>query len=615
MVIRSGGWRRVDLGSRALERALLEELLAAHVIDGTGHGRSKGSVARALAAMVRARGLIEGETSPGDCGAFALWQTSRENVFVASATDRGLDERLRRCDREGVPALVHYVTDAVVVRVSHLPGVRPCARCALLLDQSLHALAPPRSLLGALTVAIASGHHVDGGPFGLARAIAERCTHDAWPRPGNAVVFTAHDDRRELTVPAHPACTCAPATRPRSAATSFGWAQTKARMTPLATDARDARGVHQVLFRRSRDPWPLCRDDWGSATASGPGAELRALGEGIERFCMLHAPAERMGTASDLGVDALDEAAIRGLLFRPEERATPGFRLPPYASDVVRGWTRVTHWGNGTVRFVPTSLVGRAPRGDAPLVPATSNGYAAHTEEREADLRAVLEVIERDALLCAWVLGCDAPRIDTSQLEKPAAVRRWGVFLATQDIAVPVVWVLAEGHDGAMRSAAGAAVGFDDALEHALAELYAALVKAPKRADSDYVWEDATRRHLPTDHLRHYLDPRNAAPIRARLDVPCTVHLDTLRTRWPGREQTEQTAVLRTAIEHAKLDVWLADRGLPEIFGTGWHVVRALIPGALELSWGRAYRRLAGHRAQRLLAQDHKPSPWPHPIA
>ena len=105
------------------------------------------------------------------------------------------------------------------------------------------------------------------------------------------------------------------------------------------------------------------------------------------------------------------------------------------------------------------------------LVDATSNGYAAHVRRDLATTAALLELVERDAVLLAWELGCEAPRIDGAITV--AGARHVAAYLATQDIDLPVVWLLAELDDGAVRCAAAAGVCFDDAWQRALAELAA----------------------------------------------------------------------------------------------------------------------------------------------
>ena len=69
--------------------------------------------------------------------------------------------------------------------------------------------------------------------------------------------------------------------------------------------------------------------------AGPPDAQLRALAEGIERFCMLHAPPDVRATpALALESARLDDEAIDALLFRSEERVSPGFPFPGYAPSL-----------------------------------------------------------------------------------------------------------------------------------------------------------------------------------------------------------------------------------------------------------------------------------------
>ena len=69
------------------------------------------------------------------------------------------------------------------------------------------------------------------------------------------------------------------------------------------------------------------------------------------------------------------------------------------------------------------------------------------------------------------------------------------------------------------------------------------------------------------------------------------------------------------ATERAQLDTWLIDRSLSAVFGAGWHVIRAVIPGTVEVSWGQAYRRLASPRLKQAWAAGGSLNPLPHPVA
>ncbi len=618
IIVRSRGWRRVDLGSRLLEQEIVATLRERSWIVGSP------SRAVSLRAMRRAQALCPVAPIGGQDlqpqGAMRIERGS-ERWIVARADD---DAAAVALDAAGT-AVVVYAGSSTAVCVAHDPPNGSCAWCALLLDQQLQALARPRGLRDDLDAAEREGWHIDAGAFPLARAVAETTSGGArWPAPGWARIYTELDQHRDVAVATHPACRCR-AVRPKSGTVrlksgteqrTFGPGDAARRMTPIAVAQSGGDRLTRMRFRRSRDPWPLDREDWGSATASGEEAEVRALGEAVERFCMLHAPPDFIARGVDHAHVVLPRAQLAELLFRQEERDTPGFRHPPYDAHGTRAWSTAVAWMGHNRVLIPTSLIGRGGRDDTPLVDATSNGYAAHTDRLTAETSAVLEVVERDALLLCWYLGCPAPAIALQdEMAVPSGVARIQALLATQDIDLPLVWLLAELDDGSIRSAAAAAGCFETALDRAERELRAGLAKAPPRRRTAYAWHEASARHRPTDHLCHYLDAANGAPVRAWLAGKPTVTCDTLRARWPADTHVTLRERVHLALQRAGVQPWLVDRSLPALFGEGWHVIRAILPGTIELSWGRPYRRLAGHRVKRLLAAGHEVSEWPHPIA
>lgn len=58
-----------------------------------------------------------------------------------------------------------------------------------------------------------------------------------------------------------------------------------------------------------------------------------------------------------------------------------------------------------------------------PLIARTSNGWAAHVDEEQAKLNAVLEVIERDAVLAQWFSATPFLEIDCNSL--PSSILSW----------------------------------------------------------------------------------------------------------------------------------------------------------------------------------------------
>jgi hypothetical protein len=125
--------------------------------------------------------------------------------------------------------------------------------------------------------------------------------------------------------------------------------------------------------------------------------------------------------------------------------------------------------------------------------------------------------------------------------------------------------------------------------------------------------DDARRVVGPEDHLRHYQDPSRARAAVTAVHARASSVGASVRSLWPARGA--HLGTLLDAVTRANLDVWLADRTLPEVFGDGWHVARALVPGAVELSWGQAYRRLASPRVERWLRVGRTLGTLPHPLA
>ncbi len=167
-----------------------------------------------------------------------------------------------------------------------------------------------------------------------------------------------------------------------------------------------------------------------------------------------------------------------------------------------------------------------------------------------------------------------------------------------------------------MRFAAGAGASFDGAWDRATAEMQECCKSRPRRTEPDVRDRniaEAARACGPEDHLCHYRKAPVARAAMATLNARGTARIATLRRLWPARPGA--LALLMDKLAAAGLDLWFADRSLPGVFGAGWLVVRALIPGTVELSWGQPYRRLASPRVQRQLEAGRRLSYWPHPIA
>ena len=245
------------------------------------------------------------------------------------------------------------------------------------------------------------------------------------------------------------------------------------------------------------------------------------------------------------------------------------------------------------------------------LAAATSSGVAAHDDRSEALARAVLETIERDAFMRAWLERRPLPAIDIASLPgdiqaRIAALNDAGVAVWVRALDVPPavgVFVAAqcvERHFTRVTSAASCHA--HDALDHALMELEAAVAASfalalqPHIAPTDVLTSQ--------DHARLYAQRRYfrradwfiAAPGEARdfrsLEASATTS---------GAIVEESIAAGRRIVA---IDLRHADVSGP-------HVVRAVMPGRIPLTFGYGLEPegMIDHRSRRGAA-----ALFPHPF-
>lgn len=586
-------WTRIDLGDRNKERDLVARLAwGSTVIAAVGE-----KVARALFHQKVLVGASHG--APAD--ALGL----PEDVFVGPPDDAAMGERVLQRVRSAQPSVVLWI-DERGIAAARDDGERPgCPLCAWAWDSAVARYVIPTGDLADCPRAFADADHFADRAVPVAQAAASllepRCV---WTiaRPDDPISTTAFAP--------HPSCVCA-ARRPLPRTVvlpTADWPGTCGRHAPVwPMETKDAT-VARVVYRRSRSPWSTRPGSLGVALGTGSHARAAALGEATERFAMLHAPPTYVERGPDaLGLRPLDTALVDELLYRDEEYGTAGFRFRPYDPRATQDWAVASSLVSEEQRAVPASLVGRARLGATSLVDATSNGYAAHTDRDRAIDGALLELIERDALL----LDAYAPLGEIIRLVD-GGPERSSTFLVTQDIELPVVIALSTRKDGALCVGSAAATTLDAAVSRAHAELAVALAgSAPRRVEC--ALDDPRKRFEPDDHMAA-LDGAAGSKLLAAMNarsrpLPCS----TIRDRWPHGQPARAT-ILR-ALAAIGLEPWIADRSLPAIFGEGWHVVRALVPGLVELSWGLPYRRLASRRITARLAAGARLTNSPHPIA
>ncbi len=479
------------------------------------------------------------------------------------------------------------------------PDERGCPRCAAIFDRrAIDRFGPPGLVLfdppGAAACAI-----------GRALLVARiEPTAESWTAGMAQVATVVGPAVRRERVPVHPQCPCA--RRPHGASpasmTDPGqlWpALGGRRLAPIwpIEATRDGETV-RVAFTRSREPGRLSSATVGMALASGEDAEARALSEAVERFAMLHGAPDLVDVSAErLGRRALAWSSITRLLPPDEAYLQAGFRHARPTPALTLDWIEVARHDGHARRYVPASVVGCVRPGTTRIADPTSSGWAAHHQRDGARARALLELIERDALLRFWHARTPAPRL----------ADRGGddVMLLQVQTRIPlaVVLALACTSDGSLRTGSGASLVLEDAVTHALAEL--ALARSSQSVGRGANATLVTAAATPEDHRAYWSGARG----RALFDEIAERVAPSAREEPVAKALAPTPPLLRvltTRLRSRGLTAWFAERQFPDEL-PGRIAVRALVPGLLELSFGAHYART---RATAEPVVEHRPHPF-----
>ena len=187
----------------------------------------------------------------------------------------------------------------------------------------------------------------------------------------------------------------------------------------LSTTYDDGRGVPSELRKRARVRPPtlgLATVDFGSGAHPEPArARAAAIGEALERYSALFVPEERVRTTT---AAALGDAAVRPArfaLFHPTQLADPRFPFVEFGEETP-ATVRPGHLARTTEApaFLPAEIVylGRPATAHCRSRTRRAAGSPARRRSPRRSLRALLEVVERDAVMLAWKCRLSLPLLD-----------------------------------------------------------------------------------------------------------------------------------------------------------------------------------------------------------
>ena len=373
----------------------------------------------------------------------------------------------------------------------------------------------------------------------------------------------------------------------------------------------------------------------GYAFADEARATAAAVGEAAERYCgNLVPPGLRTGSSRDIE-DAINPAAFA--VFSAGQYREPGFPCVPFTDDLALAWAAGTDLGSGRPVAVPASLVWPSHAAAAPRTnPIIQAGLAAGPSLAAAQWSALCEVIERDAMVLAWMGRGGLHRLDPpahlcrlGRGPTGALHTRWYAF--PTEVRMPVVGALVrDASTGHLALGMGCHPDLVTAHDKALGEALQLLILLGDYDDPDGAFAHAARR--PDSPLKPWRPARDYAAayrpdLRDAVDYGChlQLHLD------PAIQELFETelddAVIDTgpvwdppadlaaavrrldAVGHRVVSV---DVTTDDVRTAGLHVARILVPGFYSnsavglpfLGGARLGRSLAG-RPPRLVPMPH----------
>ena len=380
----------------------------------------------------------------------------------------------------------------------------------------------------------------------------------------------------------------------------------------------DIRGLTNIgVPANSDDPWAGATGGIAWTAESAAGA---AVGEALERYAAAAFPLPKR-PRSELRPEARVDADAFSL-YSNEQRSRADFpHRALYRDDVA--YTNVFSLPDNRETWVPAALASLNP-GDGGV--ATSTGLAAGPTPYAALLRAVQELVERDALAVTWLNGIPGRRVDLPP-EHASAVADLGgeaIGIDATPAHSPHPVALVAGHlplRGTPRVALGAACRerWTDAIDKAFVEWVQGISFAGFHLELERRRPPKNASELKTfdDHALYYTDHWEEW---TRVPLLRGARAEPPPDRTPGTTR-ESLVELVDALAREGVRVFYRDLTTPDLAEVGVCAVRALSPELAPIACDEEWRFL--DRPVQDVARRYPwavdcglsfPNPHPHPL-
>lgn len=354
-------------------------------------------------------------------------------------------------------------------------------------------------------------------------------------------------------------------------------------------------------------------------------AMIGATAEAIERYSAARYRGADLHRSSltELQGDVLDPRCL--CLYDDEQYGQPDFPFARFDPDRPMSWTKGSWLDTGMpvwVPALPTYFHFQAPPAER-FCQVTSNGLAAGATLEVASLRAVLELVERDAFMITWLtrrpgrslLLDDTLEAGTGEVVRQLRERGVGIelFLIDAGLAIPVVICVGRG-DGKWWPGITLGLGADlnprtavrkAILEHSQIGAHICRLMGDAECPIPNTSEDV---RTPTDHALYYVLPERARLLDfLRPDGDPPISLSVL----PNSEGSLRACAER--LQAAGVRIVLVNVTAPDVSCSAFRVVRALGVDMQPIYFGFTLRRLATPRLKTMMRKGL--NPHPHPFA
>jgi ribosomal protein S12 methylthiotransferase accessory factor len=360
-------------------------------------------------------------------------------------------------------------------------------------------------------------------------------------------------------------------------------------------------------------------------------AMLGAIGEALERYCAAHVEpgATRRAAYPSLGDEAVSPADF--VLYSDAQRARVDLGFWHWKAEDEILWTRVNELASDAQTWVPSAFVYLAyasERTEDLICAPTSSGCAAGPDRNSAIRSAMLELVERDAFMIAWLCRLPAVEIETAGVggvveEICTTYRRWGTeiraFALPTDITATVAMAVALDRSGTGPAAViglGCEMSPRDALRKSLFEIcqmHEPLRQRHKESEAARLDAYADVKTID-DHAAYFFRQDHLHELDFLLNGRRMVSIGELPD-YAGAGIEDDLATLARGIAARGYRAFYCDLTTPDLEAYPICVVRALITHLQPISFGYGLERLGGRRLYDRGVLEASLNRCPHPLA